>query len=292
MPYNLKKRRKYNVKDEKMIRHIVECIKSVPKHEIQWRLDDYERNSIRNPLRWAKTASMDELMIVVTKLGFQSTWQMVDERNPMQAYELLRNTKELNDRKKFSEIIELAKNHRYFCLTGREFLKWQSYFSLYAGSTVFKMNGDSARMLKSALSNNIRNQKSIDNFIYNVLETIEVGDLDLTDLRILFYVRLNDDAPVNTFALYEKFYTLSPHILNRHLAKLYKYQYLERFGVKKASSYALTQKAWQALMNAKKQYFNGIRLWDLNESLEMGKELEMRNGTIDSKPESDQKRIA
>lgn len=285
------RRRKYHVKSEKMIQHIVSCIKKLPKDEIKARLNDYEVAALSNLSKWARTAPIAEILVVVTKLGFPITIQMSDDRNPLQAYELHKATKELVRRNQFDKLIEIARTHNYFCLCGSQIMKEQGLYSLLVNGTIYKPNPETKHLLRAAAYNDERNQKSIDAFIDNVLKTGETGDLNFIDFRILWFIRRNDDFSVQTLTIHDHLaYMAQPNVIQSHLSKLTKHGYIQKFGIKKASSYILTPKAWQTLIKTKKEYFSEIRFFEKGHSIEILKENKI-NGTAIS-VEAEEKTVA
>jgi hypothetical protein len=263
-------RRQYNVKTAALIREVANRIKNTPQNEIDTRLDAYERESIKFPAKWAKSAPIPEIMVILTKIGHPVTFQIMDERNPVKAFELTRASKEYHRRGRLDKLIELSQKHNYFCMTGSQVMKHQDLYSLLVGGITFKVNPNYTLFLKSALNKNPKDQKAVDDFILNLLENSEIGNFDFIDWKIIFIVRKYDDTPVNTLLIHERLsYTVEPNVIQRHLTNLTKHGFLQKFGQKKLSSYILTGKAWQAITEAKKEYFKGIRFFDNNESTEI-----------------------
>lgn len=268
--HRTKFRRKYRIKSDAFVNKIVECIKKTPQSEINLRLDEYEREAIRQPSRWAKASPIPEIMVIVTKLGFPMTLQMMDERNPLKAYELHKASKEYFRRGNFDKLSEAFHKHNYFCLCGSQIMKEQSLYALLVGGVMFKGSPDSKFLLKSAINKDIRNQKSVDDFLENVYQNSQVGEFDFTDWKIIWMIRKFDNAPVGTLSIHERLgYTEEPETIQRHLTRLVKRGYLQKFGLKKMSSYILTPKSWQAITEAKKRFFKDVRFFDQNHSIEI-----------------------
>lgn len=298
MPNQPRTKRKYKIRSENFISHIIACVKSVPENEIRLRLDEYEQQAIRNPKQWATTASMEEVMVITTKLGFQSTYQMVDERNPLRTAELLKATRRLYQRKNFDELLELIKKHKYFVFTGDRIMKVQSFVTLVGDGVMYKPSPDSSRLLKSARHNDVRNQKNVDDFVVNVFRTKRILGLNALDIYILFLIRKFDDLPVATELLYDELKNQFTNVqIHKHLTKLYQYGYLHKWGLKKASMYGLNIKGWQVLIEIKKEYFRGIRFWESNEAKQAYQPYQIldhveTDETSNGKSESKQKHIA
>lgn len=260
-------RRKYRAKNPAMLKNIVSCIKKVPESEKNYFLDDYEREIIKEPGRWAKESPLEEILVIMSKLAIPFTLQMMDDRLPLKAFEIHKATKEFYRRGNLKKLQEAFQKHNYFCLTGREIMKDQSLCSLLVGGSIFKASPDSKFLLKSAIRKDIKNQKAVDDFIENLYFGSEIGELNMTDWKILFFVRRYDDLPVGTLAIHERLsYTVEPNLIQRHLAKLTKRGYLDKWGIKKTMMYALTGKGWATITEAKRKYFEGIRFFDQNES--------------------------
>jgi hypothetical protein len=261
------------VKTDAMIIEIANRIKSTPKSDIDVRLDDYEREMIKFPSKWAKEAPIPELMVILTKMGHPISFSMNDERNPTHAFEVVKASKEFHRRGQLDKLIELIKKHNYFCLTGAQIMKQQDLYSLLVGGTIFKVNPNSKTLLKSAANKDSRNQKSVHEFLENVYHYSEIGEFDFIDWKIIFMVCRFDNAPVGTLSIHDRLsYTVEPNVIQRHLTRLTKKGFLQKYGLKKMSSYILTGKAWQAITEAKKLFFKDVRFYESSGSKEINNE--------------------
>ncbi len=68
MPAKLKK--KYNIKSEEFIAWVISCIGSAPPNDVLWMLDEHEKVAIQNPLVFARSAPLEEIFVIMNKLGF------------------------------------------------------------------------------------------------------------------------------------------------------------------------------------------------------------------------------
>lgn len=281
MRVNNRKRikRVYRVKSDAMINKIVSVVNGIPENEKMEFLDDYERDSIKHVSRWAKEASIPEILVILTKLNIPVTIQFVDNRNPFKSFELHKASKEFFRRGDLTKLKEAFQKHNYFCITGAEIMREQSFYSMLVGGTIFRQNPASKYVLKSAMKKDIKNQKVLDDFLESVYAYSEIGDLDNTDWKILYFIRKHENLPVGTLAIHDRVgMTVDAGIIQRHLIKLHRKGLVQKWGVKKNSTYALDSRGWMALTEAKKKFFSELRFFDEHGATPIN-QIEQQNGS-------------
>lgn len=259
MPNKRRKRRKYQIRDEAFIRYVVSSIKSIPNNGIKYNLDDYERYAIFRPTQWAREAPMEEILAVCAKLGIKLTLIGMDERNPMQAYEIAKGVREFYRTKDVNALLEIAAKHKFFCMSGSTILKNLGMYSQLVNGDMYVPNKDyAAFMAIGLLDGKLTSDLALAadeiigrNYIMNGTE-----NLSSDDLAVLYTIRKHDDMPLGSVSIHSYLtYNRSSQKVKRSLAKLVAGKYIYMYGNKNNAMYSVAEKGWMVLNQIREEVF-------------------------------------
>lgn len=239
-------------------------------------MDEYEMRRVHAPKRWAEIAPVEEIMIVLAKLGFDTSivGKGSKDRNLMPN---IKSVRVFNDEGGIDEIIDGASDAKYFCMTSREIMKMQVLYSQILNGSWYVPNKDYKTLVKvmkatrgylfekNRVDFDYDNMKTIVNVFFNFYMSKPILDLNDTDNTILFFLAANDDMPQQAARIKEIFeHKRSKKVVSQSMKKLYAYEYMERFGSEKAhtAKYTLTHKGWNAIGMSLKEFMRDIKFWD------------------------------
>lgn len=269
--------RKYNIKDDNFVRYVVSCLKSVAHEDVAWRLDEYERAAIKDKAKWVRNADLDEIIVIMTKLGFPMFLTGLDASVPQKPFPIKAWKRKFVKERDVNGLLSEMAQHKFFVLGGRDAMKAQGLFSQLVNGSLYVPNNDFKNFLKHGMNaEGYSDLKNVDIAFGAMALQNGYGDLDVTDLAILYLCKRYDDMPLAGKAVYEIMeYKRDRDVIQRHIGKLVKYGYLYRHGVKQDAMYSLTEKGMLILNKARKAFFENCQFWNQEKPNETFKQ----NGT-------------
>lgn len=261
-----------------MIAWVVSCIGKVNPAMRSVLLDNYESRRIINVKKWAESASVEEIMVIMTKLGFPMTLHGLGQ-NKQGNFPKVKAVRVFNEEGDIDLLVDGAAENLYFCITSREVMKMQVLYSQVLNGSWFVPNKDFksfVRVMKETSSHlfeknlvdfDYDNMKLVIKIFSNFLLSKQILDLNDIDYTILFYLACNDDKPI----AHERIADLFAHkqtkgFVSRSLKKLIIYDYVQRYGNNhKKITYIINHKGWKAIELALKEFLRDIKFWDLEE---------------------------
>lgn len=256
--------RKYNVKNDNFVRYVTSCLKSVSHEEASWRLDSYELYAIRNTSKWARNSPLEEVLTIMTKLGFPMFINGYDANSPHKAFTMMKWRQKFSRDKDVNGLLEEIAKHKYFCYGGRDLIKAQGLYSQLINGAIYVPNHDFKSFLKHGLSaEGFADLKNVDIVLGALCVNNGYMELTIPDLAIMYLCKRYDDLPLSGNSLYGILEFKFDHdLIQRHIAKLTKFQYLTKHGMKKDSSYSLSDKGMLILNKARKAFFQDAQFWN------------------------------
>lgn len=288
MPLPKKHTRRYRIRTPEMINWVVSCIKLAPHHVKLERLDDYELNAIRQPRSFAKFAPIEEIIVILTRLGYQTALIGFDAQGGMNPKEMAKGAIDWVRNGDTKQLTAYLAKHKFFSLAGKEILRTQALYSQIIHGNIFVINHDFKTFMKiGALrlkdAEQYANQRAVDEVIANTFLKNPVDDLTRIELAILFLLRKYDTLPLTLKNIKELLKHTQPiEFLFPIVSKLHQHGYLNKFGKGHKTSYMLSPKGWLAKEQARKEYFHGVRFSDLGIKMvvdEIKKQIKQENGT-------------
>lgn len=256
--------RKYNIKNDNFVRYVVSSLKSVLQEDIAWRLDDHQKYAIRMATKWARNAPLEEIMYVMSALGYPMFLTGFAADMPHKAFTMMKWRQTFVKNKDINGLLNEIAKHKFFVLAGRDVIKAQGLYSQLVNGNLFVPNHDFKHFLKHGINaEGFSDLKNVDVVLGSVCLQNGFGDLGITDLAILYLCKRYDDLPLSGNAIYEIMeYKRDHDIIQRHLSRLTKSQYLTKHGVKKDSAYSLSEKGMLILNKARKAFFQDAQFWN------------------------------
>lgn len=256
--------RKYNIKNDSMVRYIVSALKSVSHEDFGWKLDEYERYAVRNMAKWARNAPLEEIMVIMSKLSIPFFLTGYDAKYPHKAFTMMKWRQDYARTKDVNGLLKQISEHKFFCLVGRDVLRSQALYSQLINSALYVPNSDFKQFLKHGMNaEGYSDVKNVDIVLGAICLQAGYQDLSVTDLAILYLCKRYDDLPLSGESIYQIMeYRREHDVIQRHLAKLTKFQYLTKHGMKKDSSYSLSEKGMLILNKARKAFFQDAQFWN------------------------------
>lgn len=247
-----------------MIRYIVACLKSVSHEDISWRLDEWERYSIRSMAKWARNADLSEIIVIMAKLGFPFFITGYAANAPHKAFTMIKWRAKFAKDKDVNGLMQQIAEHKFFSLCGRDVLKSQALYSQLINGNMYVPNSSFKQFLKHGLNaEGFSDVKNVDVVLGAAFQMNGYEDLNDTDLAILYLCKKYDDMPLSGNAIYEVLTYRRDHaLIQRHLARLTKFKYLYKHGTQKDSMYSLSDKGMLILNKARKAFFQDAHFWN------------------------------
>lgn len=271
-------KRRYSVKTPNFIAWVVSCVGKVKPDLRSVLLDDYELRRIMFTKKWAERAPIEEVMVVLTKLGFPMTLQGMGE-SAQNNYPTTKIVRRFEEDGSIETIIDTAADKRYFCLTSREVMKMQVLYSQILNGAWFVPNQDYKSFVKvmkqtkgylfekNRTDFDYDNMKLVFKIFSNFLLSKQIMDLSEIDYVILFYMAHNDDLPTPTGRIVELFaHKHSKTMVGRSLKKLTSFGHLQRHAKGKLTQYIITHKGWKTIELCLKEFMRDVKFWDIEES--------------------------
>lgn len=269
-------RRRYSLKSPNFITWVVSCVNRCSFEKKSILLDDFEMRRTKSPKRWAEIAPIEEIFIVLVKLGYDTS--MIGMSSQKQgAVPNIKTYHDFNENGDIDIVMDEASESQFFCMTSREVMKMQVLYSQILNGSWYVPNKDFKTFVnvmkstrgylfeKNRIDFDYDNMKTIINAVHNFYMAKPILDLNETDNTILFYLALHDDKPQESARIKEIFeHKRSRKIVSNSMKKLFAYEYMERFGSEKAhtAKYTLTHKGWGAIGLSLKEFMKDIKFWD------------------------------
>lgn len=269
-------RRRYSIKTPNFITWVVSCLNQCSFEKKITVLDEYEMRRVKSPKRWAEIAPMEEIMVVLPKLGFDTAFVGRGSKD-RGGVPNIRTFRTFNEDGDIDVVMDEASENQYFCLTSREMMKMQVLYSQLLNGSWYVPNKDFKTLVnvmkstkgylfeKNRVDFDYDNMKTIVSIIRNFYLAKPILDLNDNDYTILYFLASNDDVPQQSARIKEIFeHKKSRKVVSQSMKKLFAYEYMERFGSEKAhtAKYTLTHKGWGAIGLSLKEFMKDIKFWD------------------------------